>query len=144
MLETNADRNRESEITEVLCKAWNCTSGSLGPYSPFDRYLYKNSKLSAIIEIKARQNRALKTFDTVYLNLDKYFSLLIGELQLRVPSLYVVAFSDGIYYVKIGQIPAAELNIFIKGREDRPDVKTDVRPALQIPINYFRPVMKGG
>ncbi len=142
MLETPTNRQRETEITQALCAAWNCKSGSMGPYSPFDRYLHRDGRLTAIIEIKDRQNRRLDSYSTVYLDLGKYYTLMFAELNLRVPGLFVTSMQDGIWYVRVGSIPVAELPILVKGREDR-QIDADIKPAIQIPIRFFKRVRDG-
>lgn len=137
MLETPNDRKREDEIADLISKEWKCEWGSMGIYSPFDKYFMRNNKLVAIAEIKDRKNRSSTSFDTIFLNLDKYFSLLLAEITMKIPSFYIVGLSDGIFYIKVGTITVSDLNTFVKGRVDRPNVANDIRPAIQIPVSLF-------
>ena len=90
----------------------------------------------ALIEIKARYNRSYESFDTIILNLDKFFTLLLSEIYLSLPAFYVIGFSDGIFYIKVTNIPNEQ--IVIKGRTDRPGIANDIRPAIMIPRNLFK------
>ena len=110
----------------------------MGPYSPFDRYLVKAGRLVAVAEIKTRTNRTLETFPTVYINLDKWVTLTVAEAALRVAGLFVIAFSDGIYWVRVGRVPLAQCEVGRRGRTDRKDVTDDVVPAVELPTSLFR------
>jgi hypothetical protein len=139
MLETENDRIEENKVTERICKAWKVESGGMGAYSPFDKYLYSGEILKAIIEIKIRWNRKFDSFPTVLMNLDKYITLINLEIYTKIPALYIVAFSDGIYYIKASDIHdnLEKLQIVVRGRKDREGVKNDIRPTIDVPLTLF-------
>jgi hypothetical protein len=137
--ENDIDREREDHICDVIAKSWRCSWGSMGKFSPFDKYLMRDGRLCALVEIKARLNRNYDSFATIFLNFDKYVTLLTAELFLKMPTFFVIGFSTEIYYVRIGNLPIKELGIFVKGREDR-QAFNDIRPTIEIPRQFFKKI----
>lgn len=129
---------REQEIAARLAAAWRCDWQQMGPYSPFDVYLLREKRIVAFAEIKTRGDRACHTFPTVMINLDKWFTLMQAEIGLSIAGLFVVAFSDGIWWVRIGTLPVNHYKICYRGRADRPAVKNDVMPSVEVPSGEFK------
>jgi hypothetical protein len=138
-LETPADRKRENLVAAQVARAWNCEESAMGEYSPFDRFFKRGTSLLAIAEIKCRLNRAAGDFDTVFLNLDKWFSLMQAEIAFQLPSVYIIEFKDGIYWIRIGHTRISDCVLSVRGRKDR-GKKNDVRPVIEIPTILFDPL----
>jgi hypothetical protein len=110
----------------------------MGPYSPFDIYLRRDKTMTALVEIRTRRDRECGTFTTALLDMDKWFPLILAEIGLHLAGLYVVAFTDGIWYTRIGHLPVTEFKMTWRGREDRPEAKNDLSPVIEVPISYFK------
>jgi hypothetical protein len=118
-LEEPKHQKREEIVANKIAAAWNCEWGQMGPYSPFDVYLRRGKNMTAIVEIRTRRDRELNSFSTALLDMDKWFSLMLAEIGLHLPALYVVAFTDGIYYVRIGHLPVRDFKMTWRGRDDQ-------------------------
>jgi hypothetical protein len=134
--ETLGDIDNQESIAEFVSSTWGCNFSRMGEYSPFDFYFHKNKLLKALVEIKVRK-RKLESFPTVFLNLDKFFTLFFSELSIGIAGLFIVKCDDGIFYVRVGNLPVRDYGYFIKGREDRGGFN-DIRPVVEIPIKYFK------
>ncbi len=128
---------RQKVVAERIARRFKCEWHEMGPYSPFDVYLIRDREIKALVEIKTREDRELNSFSSVMINLDKWFTLMQAEVGLGIAGLFVVAFTDGIWYVRIGQLPVRGFKIVYRGRTDRPDAKNDVMPAIEVPSNQF-------
>jgi hypothetical protein len=131
---------RQNTVADRLAKAWRCEWGQMGPYSPFDVYLMRDKKIHALVEIRTRRDRTCHAFTTVLIDLDKWFSLMQGEIGLQMPCFYVVAFTDGIWFVRIGTLPVNAYKINYRGRTDRPQAANDLSPVIEVPSDQFQRV----
>ena len=135
-LEEERHVKREMEVARLVAEKWKCTHNRIGGYSSFDIYFLREKTLVAVAEIKTR-HRLAGSFETVLLNIDKWFPLRQWETGLGIPSFYVVAFTDGIYFTRIGTLNVRDFKLTCRGREDRPGIQNDVRPVIEIPLNRF-------
>jgi len=137
-LEEPRHANREKVVADKIAAEWKCEWEQMGPYSPFDVYLRRGKDMLAIVEIRTRRDRECYSFPTVLLDMDKWFSLMQAEIGLGLRSLYVIAFTDGIWYVRIGRLPVREFVMSWRGRKDRPEAANDLSPVIEVPTSYFR------
>lgn len=63
-----------------------------------------------------------------------------AEIALQMPGMYIVAFTDGIWYVRIGTLPVNQYKINFRGRKDRPQAMNDLSPAIEVPCSEFKKV----
>ena len=140
MLNNPEYQKREVEVANKVAAAWSLQWGQMGPYSPFDVYLRKDKKIVAIAEIRTRRDRECHSYTTALLDLDKWFSLMQAEIALGLPGLYIVAFTDGIWWVRIGRLPVRDFKLEYRGRVDRPQAYNDLSPVIQVPTSYFKRV----
>jgi hypothetical protein len=143
ILETQRDIDLENDVANELAKSWNCTHGSMGKFTSFDKFMIRDGKPVALVEIRVRANSSFDKFPNAILDMDKFLSLIVAEITLKLPCFYVLKYTDGIYYVRIGELPAKELSQKVMGRQDRVDmgVKNDNRPVLIIPNVYFKKLL---
>ena len=139
-LENQTFVNRETVIAEKVAEKWNCSFQRMGPYSPFDIYFLRDNRLCSFAEIRSRRDRELNSFATVLVDLDKWFPLMEAEIYLKVPTFYIIAYTDGIYYVRLADIQVSKYPITYKGRTDRPQAKNDLSPVIEIPSNLFKKI----
>jgi hypothetical protein len=127
-LEKADDIRHESEAQAFIGSVWGCTFRSFGKLSPIDWSIHKNGRLVAVAEFK-RRNRSKDSFDTVFLNLQKWMSLSFVSLGLEVPALFIVQFSDCMGYVDISKIDPKRHRVC--GRTDR-NRESDFQPVIEI------------
>ena len=139
-LENDLYETREGKIAEKVAAAWKCEAHRMGPYSPFDIYFIRDTRLCAFAEIRSRIDRELRTFPTVLIDLDKWFPLMQSEIYLKVPAFYIIAYSDGIFFLRLAEVDVSRYPITFKGRKDRPQAKNDLSPVIEIPSGLFKPI----
>lgn len=137
-LETKHHREAENRIATFLSHRWECNFVRTAEYSPIDYHIIREQRVVGVAEIKNRENRKLDDFFTLFLNLDKWHYLINWEIAMRKPAFYVAGCTDGLFYVRIGPLTVNSFQIYYKGRIDRADVFTDIRPAIAIPIAEFK------
>lgn len=125
---------RECRVATKLAAAWRCDWGRLGQYSPVDVYLMRKSEILAFAEIKTRPVPLPRP--TVLLDIHKWFALIQVEVTLAKLAFYVVAFLDGIFFVRIGTLPVHTCALVHTGRTDR-QTSADQRPAIAVPTAAF-------
>lgn len=135
-LHTKEDNKLQKETEKFLEKKWGVEVHGVGEFSPFDGYVVKGGRYAGIIEIKVRKNSS-KKYDTVYLSLRKYLTLLLNMIGTGTVSKFVVRFDDGVYSIDINKVNAGVDHITIAGREDRGH-KNDVEPIILVPIDDMK------
>ena len=128
---------RQTAVAEKLAQAWNAEYGSFGQYAPIDVYFMRNKNIVSMAEIRTRRDRECNTFGTVLIDLDKWFHLMQAEIGLAMPAMYVVTFTDGIWYVRIGTLAVNNFKIKYRGRTDRPEAPNDMSPVIEVPSSMF-------
>lgn len=129
-------KERERALAQQLAERWRCSVSEFPALSPIDWYLHRGERLTALGEIKHKQ-RTLAQYPYVYLDVLKYWPMLSGSLTFQVPSLYIVACLDGLYYASVNALIG--LTVHVLGRRDRDD-PLDVEPCIAIPIRLFKRV----
>jgi len=135
-LESTADVMRQDDVAAQLAAAWNCEWSSMGPYGAFDVYMTRGKKVVALVEIKTTDLRDLGSRPFVYFDLHKYLNLHHAEIVTGIPTFYVYAMNDGIFWVRVADLPVRELDISKRGRADREGLK-DAKPTIGVPADRF-------
>jgi hypothetical protein len=60
------------------------------------------------------------------------------EIGLGCPAIYVVKFTDGIFYIRIPDIPTSD--IVIGGTRQVVKSHTDIEPLIRVPVSLFRKI----
>ena len=128
------DKDNETEIKSLLEEKWNCTIKPFGKLCPVDFYALRDNRICAVIELKTRSHKHNK-YNDVFLNLRKWFCLMLSENRLGCPALFVVKFIDKIGYVRVGQIDVK--NISLGGCSRVVKSNTDIEPVINVPIANF-------
>jgi hypothetical protein len=58
------------------------------------------------------------------------------EIGLGCPAIYVVKFTDIIFYIRIPDIPTSD--IVIGGTTHLVQSYTDIEPLIRVPVNLFK------
>lgn len=127
---TPADKVAERVAAGELSKAWNCNLHSFGDFSPVDWYAEREGRTVANVEIKVRTH-ASDTYPTVYLSMRKWLALSLANVGMGVPGIFVAQFTDGLYYIDVGEVDARRHTI--AGRRDR-GAANDLEPIIEVPI----------
>lgn len=126
-----ADTEAESRVDRIVEAAWGCTVHKLPPLSPIDRYIEKDGRLVAYLEIKTRTHRADR-FPDVWLNHRKYMALLNMHLAVGVATVFVVQFTDQIRWVDVSHLTPGSLRMGGTRRLVKSD--TDREPMVKVMV----------
>lgn len=127
---TQAQRNVERNVADLLARSWSCEVHAFPRLSPVDWYLARGARLVGVAELKGRnigaEDRAL-----AYMDVHKWFALSYASLAFGVPGVYVVAFTDAVRWCYVDGVDPRRVQVV--GRRDR-GVASDVHPAIAIPV----------
>ncbi len=133
----DADRQNEKLVALELENAWGCEVKPFGPLSPIDFYALRNGLMVGMLELKSRTHASTR-FDTVFLNLRKWLAMRMGEIGFAVPSVFIVKFTDGIFYIPLADVPTGK--IVIGGTKRIVKAYSDIEPVIEVPINLLKKV----
>lgn len=131
--ETTHDLTREQAVAEKLTQAWGCEVVKTPPKTPYDYCALRDGLVSAIVEIKVRNNKSNK-YPTFMLSLDKVSNCSLHSGTIGCPLIIVVQYTDKLKYWMFNK---DDYSVGIGGRTDRGDSQ-DVEPVIYVPINKFK------
>lgn len=134
---TPQDRQSEQETALLLGRLWNCEIKSFGLLSPVDFFAVREGLLIGVLELKTRTH-ASTTFNTVFLNLRKWGSLMLYHFGLGCPALYVIRFTDGYRWISITEVDASKWTI--GGTKTIVKSHTDIEPVILVPVDQMHPI----
>ena len=127
--ETYADLSNESEIIDDACVAWQCQAIKLPNSYRLDFALLRDEKVVAFAEVK-RRNVLHNAYPTAFISLSK---VMTARLMRPLPSFWIVAWDDGIGYVRLDNHNG---EITMAGRRDRHD-PADIEPMAHFKTELF-------
>lgn len=130
--ETQADRDHEQQVINLLCEKWGCEAWKTPTFYPVDWSLGSNRQVKAMAEIKFRN----KSYSSYLISLSKFSDMLAGSNLL--PYLLVICWpEEGKRVVRYAKVtPDLHKGIVHGGRTDRGDSQ-DVEPLVEIPMDKF-------
>ena len=134
---TAADRFAEGEVADVMARKWHCEVRLFGPLCPIDYYALRDGRLAAVVEHKGRSH-AFDRYPSVFLNVRKWLALSLAEAGLGVPALFVVTFTDGMWWVRVSHINASVVTL--GGCSTTVKSHTDVEPVIHVPTTALKPL----
>lgn len=133
------DLRNEQEVAAELGKAWGCEIKPFGPLCPIDFYALRNGLMVGLLELKSRTHDSSK-YPTVFLNVRKWLALRLAETGLGVPAIFVVRFTDGIFYIPVNDVPTQKITI--GGTKHLVKSFTDIEPVIEVPVGVLRRIQK--
>lgn len=130
---TAEDEAKERTVAEQVATRWRCDVHRFAKLAPIDYYAERDGRVVGLFELKNRDH-ASTTYDTVYLSLRKWLALLLAETGLGVPALFVVQFTDGVWWCKARDVNPREHGVSISGATFKPKKESDVEPVIEVPI----------
>lgn len=120
------DKRNEADVQALVEEKWNCQVLPFGPLCPVDFYALRDGRPVGVLELKSRQHASDK-YPTVFLNVRKWLALRMASLGMGCPAVFIVRFTDGIYYVPVDEIDTKVLtmggtNTIVKSHTDREPV----------------------
>lgn len=138
IFQNDTDRSNEQEVALLLSEAWKCSVRSFGALSPIDWYAERHGRLVGLLELKARPHASTR-FNTVFLNVRKWLALSLAQVGLGCPAIFVVRFSDGIFFCPLALIDGrmneiAGCNHLVKSGND-------IEPVIKVDISVMKPLV---
>ena len=137
MFQNEGDRQNEREVAELLEKAWNCTIRPFGAFSAVDWFAVRENRLVGVLELKSRPHESTK-YPTVFLNVRKWLALSIATVSLDCPALFIVRFTNGVFWVAVADIDARLHRI--GGCTEIVKSHNDIEPIIEVRIEILKPV----
>jgi hypothetical protein len=127
------------EVAAAIADRWGCELRSFGIMSPIDFYAVRAGRVAGFAEIKCRSHGSA-TYPTVYLSVRKWLALLVTSTGMGCPAIFVVRFTDGIYWVGIERIDPRR---HLLGGHANPRQPHDVEPLIHVPVAIMRRLDQG-
>lgn len=105
VFQNESDRRNEEEIAALLSRQWRCLIRPFGALCSVDWFAERDGRLVGVLELKSRGHESGK-YPTVFLNVRKWLALSLATVGLGCPAIYVVRFSDGVYWCRVAEIDA--------------------------------------
>ena len=96
IFQNKEDSSNENDVASAVETLWKCSVRRFGALSPIDWFAERDGRVVGLLELKSRPHQRLK-FPTVFLNVRKWLSLVVGSVGLCCPAIFVVKFNDGIF-----------------------------------------------
>lgn len=125
------DKRYEADIQALVEEKWNCQVLPFGQLCPVDYYAIRDGRIVGVLEIKARQHESGK-YPTVFLNVRKWLALRLASLGMNCPAVFVVRFTDGIYYIPVDEIDTKQMTL--GGTHGIVKSHTDREPVIHVPV----------
>lgn len=139
LLRTEEDAAIEASTARTLSKAWHCEVRSFGGRDEIDFYAIRHERLVAVMELKARKVTHL-TYPTVFLSMRKYMDLRTYGHAMKVRAIFVVQFTDGLFWIDIGDVDPSRHRM---GGNSRNLAFNDYEPMIEVPIESLHRVADG-
>jgi hypothetical protein len=130
IFKTADDDRRENDVAGELARAWGCTLRSFSWLSPVDWWAERDGRIVGLLELKCRTCSS-STYPTVFLSLRKWLALTLASLALDVPGLFVVRFTDGVWWVPVARVDARAIRVAGRAVVRQP---ADVEPLIDVPV----------
>jgi len=138
LYETDADLARESEVVEVIEKAWKCTMSKLPIRYHLDYVFKRGDTALGFCEIKTRNYTMQKIGEMggYLMSIGKWSSAKQLSDASGLPFVLIAKTLDGVYYSSF-QDDFKPDNVLVRGRTDRDDWQ-DIEPFVLINANRFK------
>lgn len=133
------DAVHEREVAALLAQAWNCEIKAFGRLCPVDFFALRGDRLVGVLELKSRSHGSAK-YPTVFLNVRKWLALKLAAYGLGCPGIFVVRFTDGVYFIPVDAVPVGSANVIIGGTREIVKSHTDIEPVFAVPVALLRRV----
>jgi hypothetical protein len=144
VFQTPADLAAEAAVAAELEHAWRCKLHQFSELCPIDRYAVKRGRVAGLVEIKVRAH-ATTTYPTVWLNARKWLALMLTGLGLCCPAVFVVRFTDGIRWIRLGDVDASLVTMGGVDRARRPlALRGDQEPVIDVWVDRMHQLGEDG
>ena len=132
--ETSADLKNEDAVAQLMMQKWNCHAMKLPKHYRIDFALTRGGAIKAYAEVKCR-SITMQSSKVLILGLAKACHLKMFANESNVPGLFVVRYTDGVYYLDISK---QQFPIHYGGQMTRQRDNRDMEPVCQIPTQLLK------
>lgn len=136
---TDHDKKHESELVSLLQEKWGCEIHQFGNLCPIDYYAQRHGRLVGVAELKSRTHPSVK-YQTVYLNARKWLAMMMAQVGMGCPAVFVVRFTDEVRFIQADLIDASKLEV--GGCARRVKSRTDIEPVILVPVDQMSVLAK--
>lgn len=131
------DLANEERAKAAIEAAWSCTLHRFGRLCAIDFYALRAGRLVGFVEVKSRTHESAR-FDTVFLNVRKWLALMLAEVGLGAPSIFVANFTDTIKFMPVAEIDARRVRL--GGTAQIVKSHSDIEPVIEVPVSAMRTI----
>jgi hypothetical protein len=131
---------RQKRVAEKIAALWRCEWGSMGEFNPIDVFFMRKREIFAFAEIRTKQD-VLSDKSIVFVDFDKWLNMRVAGMALRLPVHYIAAYVNGIWIADLGHVEIDRYRIMQRGRRDRPQMRNDYCPVIEIPAGVFKQIV---
>jgi hypothetical protein len=135
------DEANEQAIAELLAAAWGCEVRPFAKLSVLDFYAVREGRLVGVAELKSHPYESTK-YPTTWLAVRKYMALVLADIALGVPGVFVARFADKSFWIPISQIYAKGAVMRGITGENEYKRRGDTEPIINVPIKNMRELGK--
>ena len=129
------DESNETYVIGEIEKKWNCKIYKFGKLCQVDFYAIRDERIVSVLELKSRTHESGK-YPDVFLNFRKWLALTLASYGLGCPAIFIVKFTNGIYYTPISEIPVGFVDI--GGTNKIVKSHTDIEPVFRVKIDLLK------
>jgi hypothetical protein len=134
VFQNEEDQQKELQIAKTLEQKWKCEIHKFSPLSPIDFYAVRDGRVKCLIELKAR-NILSTAYETIFLSVRKWLSLMLSATGLGVPAIFCVQFQDATKWVNVSTVDASKIQI--SGCKNYGTRSGKQEPLILVPIKQM-------
>jgi len=137
MYESADTLSHEQRCFRIIEKNWECKVSKIPISYAVDVAAEREGRIVAWIEFKGRKIK-LRQYPDIMLSVLKYNHGKQLSKSTGVPFFFVVAFIDGLYYVRLDDIDPNSLGMKVGGRTKQTRDSADIEPVIHIDNGLFK------
>lgn len=140
VFETKEDADNKKAVADLVGRVWNCQFYSYGTLSPIDWWIEQFGRVIGHAEVKVRTHPRVGpgSYDTVFLNVRKWLSLMTAGVGTGKPACFIVKFTDGTFWIPVNDVDARRFKV--GGTKRLVKAVNDREPVIEIPCDSLREV----
>lgn len=140
VFKSEEDERNEQKAAAILSAFFSkrgggeCQFRSFGKLSPVDWWVERSDRIVGFAELKCRSH-ASTTHPTVFLNVRKWLAMKMAAAGFGVPAVFVVRFTDGLFYIPIDEVDVTRHKWRGCSKERDMRSKNDREPLIEVPVS---------
>lgn len=132
---TDKDRQNEAQVIAAIESKWRCKVHPFGKLCQVDFYALRDNRIVSVLELKSRTHERAR-YPDVFLNVRKWLALTLASMGMGCPAIFVVKFTDGIWFVPVNEIPAGTVEMGGTARIVKS--RSDIEPVFRVDVGLLK------